>query len=89
MTVVTSTFNPPNQPGMMVDSRALAHVRAKSPVDSLEDDVASYIESSGSKESHVEAWDSKPTKKQIRRSSKVERVARSEGHEDSFGLVKS
>ncbi|KAL7412697.1 hypothetical protein BDY24DRAFT_416074 [Mrakia frigida] len=41
MTVVTSVFNPPNQPGMVVDPRAHPDVRPQSSVDSLESEVAS------------------------------------------------
>lgn len=86
MNIVTSTFNPPNQSGSIVVGRALPYVRSQSPVDSLEWEVASYIEGS-SKDGHKEPWDSQPSTKQAKRSSNAERSARSQGHEDSFGLI--
>jgi len=95
MTIVTSTFNPPNQIGtQVVGSRPLPYVRSQSPVDSLESEVASYIEES-SRDGHTagtqekNAWDPQglpSTPKQVKRSSKAEKSARSQGHEDSFGL---
>ena len=68
----------------MVGARALPYVRPKSPVDSLESEVASYIEGGSKEGHHVEAWE---TPKQAKRASTQQKTARSQGHEDSFGLV--
>jgi len=86
MHVVTTTFNPPVQTGgITVGDRALPYVRPRSPVDSLESEVESYKEEI-EKSRHVEAWE---TPKQARRGSVQQQSARSQGHEDSLGLVKA
>jgi len=88
MNIVTSTYQDPLQTGsVVVGARAMPYVRPESPVDSLESEVASYKEGV-EKEKREEAWDSvPPNSKQTKRSSRAERTAWSEGHEDSFGLV--
>lgn len=78
MHVVTTTFNPP---------AALPNKRAQSPVDSLESEVESYKEAEREKKvRHAEAWESPA--QQTKRGSTQLRSARSQGHEDSLGLVK-
>lgn len=88
MNVVTSTYQDPLQSGSIaVGARPVPYVRPESPVDSLESEVASYKEGV-EKEKREEAWESNPPSgKQAKRSSRAERTAWSEGHEDSFGLV--
>jgi len=53
-------------------------------VDSLESEVASYKEGESKYGHQAEAWESP---KQARRASIQQKTARSQGHEDSFGLV--